>query len=155
MSTVVDVLKGAVDAAFRNELEKNRYYKSTKQKLEADAVYVGTVEKVAAAVGLASSALAVLGIGCCASGHEQAGAALICVDVPLAILAYGCYKASENLRTQVFEDPVKWMVLDPANKKVLVNVVELRKCLLNGTVFFEPFVGLYGRKFLSSVEREQ
>lgn len=150
MATVTEMFKGAVDAAFRKGLEDNKEYKAMKRKLEADAEYVGTVGKVAAVLGYTSTTLATLGLGCCATGHEKVGIALICFNVPLSILALNASKASENFRTQVFEAPMKLMVLITVDQKIIVNPVELRKCLLNGTVFFEPLVGVYGRKCLSN-----
>ena len=50
------------------------------------------------------------------------------------------YEASENFRSQVREDPEKLMVLAGANEPILVNDVAMKKCLLNKTLFFEPFM---------------
>jgi hypothetical protein len=152
MSTVVDVLKGAVDAAFRQNLEQSQHYQNTKAELEADAEYVGTVGKVAAYIGIGSVALAFLGIGFFAARREGTGGAMICGAVPLAIFSYDCYQASENFRTQVEEDPVKLMTLATVNDPIPVNVVALRKCLLNKTLFFEPFMDFYIRRSIRSVE---
>lgn len=155
MSTPTDLHKGMLETSFRQVLEENEHYKTAKNNLEKDAEYVGTVGKVASVLGYASLTLATLGIGCCATGHEKVGIALICADVPLLILAHNTYRASENFRTQVLKDPTKLMVLNTTDQKILLNVVVLRKCLLQETLFFEPFVGLYARTVIKSLRNQQ
>ena len=152
MSTVAGLLTGAIDAAFKQGLERNQNYQNTKAALEEDAEYVSTVGKVAAFIGIGSVALAFLGIGFCAARREGEGGAMICGAVPLAILSYDCYRASENFRTQVEEDPVKLMVLASVKKPIPVNIAAARKCLLNKTLFFEPCMDFYIRRCIISVE---
>ena len=152
MSMTVNVLTGVLDAAFKQKLEQSRQYKKIKEELEEDAEYVGTVEKVAAFFGIAGIALAFLGIGYCAARRERTGGVMICGAVPLAILSYSCYQASENFRTQVQEDPVKLMTLTTVDKPISVNIVALRKCLLKKTLFFEPCMNFYICRSIRSVE---
>jgi hypothetical protein len=150
MSAVFSRLAGAFDATLTRELEKSQHYKNTKANLKADAEYVRTVEKVAAFIGMGGFAFTLIGLGCCASRREDTGGVMICGAVPLAILSYDCYQASENFRTQVDEDPLKLMVVAGVNDPVVVNFVELRKCLLNKTLFFEPCLSLYASHCLKN-----
>ena len=152
MSTAVNLFTGAIDAAVRQKLEQSEHYQDIKEDLEGDAEYLGTVEKVAAFFGIVGITLAFLGIGYCVARRERAGGVMVSGAVPLAILSYSCYQASENFRTQVKEDPVKLMILNTVNEPIPVNVVALRKCLLNKTLFFEPFMDFYIRRTIISVE---
>jgi hypothetical protein len=153
MSIIGGIFNGAVDAVFRQKLEQNQPYQNMKAALEADAEYVGTVEKVAACVGIGGVVLTFFGIGFCAARREGTGGVLIYSAVPLTIFSYDWYQASENFRTQMQEDHLKLMVLK-VNEPILVNVVALRKCLLKKTLFFEPFMGFYIRSSLRSVNPE-
>lgn len=155
MSVLTDLLKGAVDTSCRQGLEKNKHYKKAKARLEADAEFQGTVGKVAAFIGIGSIVLAFLGVGYCAARREGRGEILVCTAVPLAIISYDCYQASENFRSQVRENPEELMVFGDANKPILVNDVAVKKCLLNKTLFFEPFMDYFFEGFyVRSVELE-
>ena len=152
MSTAASLFTGALDAAFRQTLEQSQHYQNTKADLEADAEYASTVGKVAAFIGIGGITLAFLGLGYCAARREGAGGAMMCGAVPLAIVSYDCYQASENFRTQVEEDPAKLMVITRTNEPIPVNLVALRKCLLNKTLFFEPMMGFYIRRTIRSID---
>jgi hypothetical protein len=152
MSTAANLLTGVIDAAVIQRLEESQHYQNTKADLEADAEYIGTVGKVAALIGIGSIALVFLGLGYCAARREGAGGAMICGAVPLAIFSYDCYQASENFRTQVEEDPVRLMAFTTVNEPIPVNVVALRRCLLNKTLFFEPVMNFYIRRSIRCID---
>jgi len=145
MSSVLNLLSGAVEGAFKEGLERNPNYQEAKANLEADAANAGTVEKIAALIGMGSISLTVVAMGYCASGRVDKGKALIFLAVPLATYSYNCYQASENFRTQVDENPAPLMVITGVDDPVDVNKAALRRCLLNRTVFFEPCLDLYAR----------
>jgi hypothetical protein len=147
MSVIFNALTGSVDKTLRQNLEKNPHYKAAKADLEENAEFMGTIGKVSAFIGIGSIVLTCLGIGYCAARREGKGEMLLCGAVPLAILSYDFYQASENFRSQVREDPEKLMVLAGANEPILVNDVAVKKCLLNKTLFFEPFMDYFFEGF--------
>ncbi len=145
--SIFDAVTKSVDKALRQNLERNPQYKAAKADLEASAEFMGTIGKVSAFIGIGSIVLVFLGVGYCAARREGKGEALLCGAVPLAIISYDFYQASENYRSQVREDPEKLMILAGANEPVLVNDVAVKKCLLNKTVFFEPFMDYFFEDF--------
>ncbi len=159
MSLLVDLFKGNIDAACRQKLEENKHYQDAKADLEEHAELLGTGGKVAAFFGIVSITALFLGVGYCAARREGIGEALVCTAVPLAIISYDCYQSAENFRSQVREEPETLMVLAGANEPIAVNVVAVKKCLLNKTLFFEPFMDFFFENFyiqhdFSNVELE-
>jgi hypothetical protein len=128
---------------------------ATKGKLLEDAERALTVQKVSIVTGLAGVALAGLAVSCFAAGEEKMGTALLCVDTALLISSYNSYTASENFRSQVYESPLELMVITAAGNPVTINQVALRKCLLNGTLFFEPALGFYAEVVIRSLDDQQ
>ncbi len=127
----------------------------TKTRLVEDAERALTAQKVSIVAGLAGVALAGLAWSCFAVGEKKMGTALLCADVALLISSYNTYKASENFRSQLFENSLELMVITAAGTPVPINQVKLRKCLLDGTLFFEPFVGLYAGVVVKSLDDQQ
>jgi hypothetical protein len=150
MALFTGLLSGAVDTNCRQALENNKHYKKAKADLDEYAEYQSTVGKVAAFIGIGSIVLTFLGIGYCAARRQGTGEILVCAAVPLAIVSYDCYQASENFRSQVREKPEELMALGPANKPIPLNVVALKKCLLNKTLFFEPLMEYFFEDFFVS-----
>src|SRR5216684_2127520 len=91
---------------------------ATKVKLVEDADRALTSQKVSVAAGLSGIALGCLAVSCFAVGEEKMGTALLCVDAMVLISSYNIYKASENFRSQVFENPLELMVITAAGKRV-------------------------------------
>ena len=143
MSFLFRTITGQVDQAFRVRLEANKFYTQIKFDLDQTAERAAIFEKVAL-VGLAGVlGLVILGATYSAEGRDHLGKALLLAAVPVCILSYDCYQASENIRGEVLENPEGLMVIENADAVIKVNRVALRRCLLNKTIFFEPFLDLY------------
>ena len=143
MSFLFRTITGQVDQAFRGRLEGNKFYTQIKFDLDQTAERAAIFEKVAL-VGLAGVlGLVILGATYSAEGRDHLGKALLLAAVPVCILSYDCYQASENIRSEVLENPEGLMVIENADAVIKVNRVALRRCLLNKTIFFEPFLDLY------------
>lgn len=153
LNALKDVAQGLQDAKYVADNKENIL--KTKGRLEEDAARASTMQKVSVAAGLAGVALAGAVVSCFASGEEKLGTSLLCADVALLIFSYNAYKASENFRSQVYENSIELMTLTAKGNPVPVNQIALRKCLLQGTLFFEPFVGLYARVVIKSLEQQQ
>ena len=154
MSILWNTLTGQTDQAVRLKLGENKSYNKIKFDLDLTAERAAIFEKVAL-VGLAGVlGLVILGASYSAEGREHLGKALSLAAVPVCILSYDCYQASENIRSEVMENPEKLMVIEDAEKPVKVNRVALRKCLLNKTIFFEPFLDLYIKACIKSSQIE-
>lgn len=143
MAIIVDAIKSRLNQATRVKLEENKFYTQVKFDLDQTAERAAIFEKFAL-LGLAGVlGLVVLGASYSAEGREQVGKALSLAAVPVCILSYDCYQASENIRSEVMENPEGLMVIENADGPVKINRVALRRCLLNKTIFFEPFLDLY------------
>lgn len=132
-----------MDKACRQNLEQNKNYQNAKAELEEQAELLGTAGKVSVFFGIVSVAAVFIGIGYCAACREGIGEAMVCTAVPLAIFSYDCYQSSENFRSLVREEPETLMDLSRVDKPILLNVVAVKKCLLNKTLFFEPFMDYF------------
>jgi hypothetical protein len=154
MSFLFRTITGQVDQAFRGRLEANKFYTQIKFDLDQTAERAAIFEKVAL-VGLAGVlGLVVFSTTYSAAGREHLGKALSMAAVPLCILSYDCYQASENIRSEVMENPEGLMVIEDADGPVKINRVALRRCLLNKTLFFEPFLGIYIKACIKSTHLE-
>jgi len=147
------VLQGVQD--IKNVGDNKANVVITRDRLVEDAERALTVQKVSVVTGLAGVAVFGLAVSCFAAGEKKMGTTLLCVDAVLLISSYNSYKASENFRSQVYENSLELMVVTAAGNRVPVNRVALRKCLLNGTLFFEPFLGLYAETVVKSLEIQQ
>lgn len=139
-----------------NNIEANKANVNvTKARLVEDAERALIVQKASIVTGLAGVVLAGLAVSYFAAGEEKMGMALLCVDAALLISSYNSYTASENFRSQVYENPLELMVITAAGNPVPVNQVALRKCLLKGTLFFEPALGFYAEVVIRSLDDQQ
>jgi hypothetical protein len=146
MASFFRAAAGQLDDAVMRNLERNLHYRATKKKLDEDAEFAKRVEKVSAFFGIAGVfVLTAVGMSCWGEGQFRWGAALISCDIPVSLFAYNCYTAAENFRGEVLENPLQLMVLTTPEKEIPINQIALRKCLLKGTVFFEPFLGMHMR----------
>ena len=144
MAVLLSAVTGAVDKAVRQELEQNEHYQDAKLDLEEEAQRAATVEKVSIVVGLSAIfGLTIFAFKYFESGRAVLGGVVMAGTVPVSILSYDCYQASENFRSQVYENPTELMVLPIRNRQVPINQIALRKCLLKGTIGFEPFLEVY------------
>lgn len=144
MAVLLSAVTGAVDKAVRQELEQNEHYQDAKLDLEEEAQRAATVEKVSIVVGLSAIfGLTILAVKYFEADRVVMGGAVMAATVPVSILSYDCYQASENFRSQVYENPTELMVLPIKNRQVPINQIALRKCLLKGTICFEPFLEVY------------
>jgi hypothetical protein len=153
MSALFNVITGAVDQAAKEKLEASPCYRKAKRELEVNAERAATVEKISIVVGLSAIfVMTTLAIRYFEDDRAALGGAVMAATVPLSILSYDCYQASENFRSQVYEDPTKLMVLSVKN--VPINSIELRKCLLKGTICFEPFLEGYKQTYMDILIEE-
>jgi hypothetical protein len=128
-------------------VEKHPDYPWAKQILEQAAQDLQTYQKCSIAGLYIGVTAATLGLGCCMATRFTVGIPLICLGIPASFLSYNCYKASANLRTNVEENPAQLLVIIPEkNNMLFLPPLKLKKCLLNGTFCFEPFIHWYVNK---------
>lgn len=156
MAILLRAFTGHVDQVSRVNLENNKFYQSIKFDFDRTAERAATFEKMAL-FGLAGAiGLVILGASYSAGGSDSVGKVLSMAAVPVCILSYNCYQASENFRSEVIENPERLMVIAGVDEDsvVTVNRVALRRCLLNKTIFFEPFLDLYIKACMKSTPLE-
>jgi hypothetical protein len=153
LNAVAGMFQGVRDAS--NVLDNKENVERTMARLSVDAERAYTAQKVSIVVGLGGIALGCLAVSCFAAGEEKMGTVLICADTALLISSYNTYKASENFRTQLGEDMLELMVMTAKGQEVPINRTKLRKCLLKGTLFFEPALGLYAGLVVKSLDDQQ
>jgi len=155
MAILWKIFTGGVDKAVQEKLEANPSYRAIKKELEADAEQAATVEKVSIVIGLTGIfALTALAVKYFEADRAVMGGAVMAATVPLSIFSYDCYQAAENLRSQVLENHAELILFREPDNHMIVNQIALRKCLLKGTVFFEPALGLYCAACVNSLKEE-
>lgn len=160
MATVLwKAITGRVDNAVQEQLESSPSYRRVQKELVADGQRAVTVETVSIVAGLTGIfALTALAVKYFEDDRSIMGGACLAGTVPLSLLSYDCYQAAENLRSQLMENHTELIAITKSDKSekpiISVSRVAMRKCLLKGTVFFEPVLGLYCAACIGSLKEE-